>query len=218
MRRHRHRPDHDDGAIADLPAVTVRAVQHISPPPRPQAGDVGKDVTHSGRNDESARPDGRSVVESQDESVVHSGGGHGGRFDESSAVGFEFGSPDCEEIARRHAVAAQKVVHPRRRRVARQAGIAHQHRTARSRQRRRGAEPGRPATDHRHVTGQGSRMLSGHGLRMHQRRTQMASPLAETARARHSGRHDRHLRRRSRRGRPAVAGTAQPARYDAWRN
>jgi hypothetical protein len=66
---HRAGPEHADAPVTDLPAMAVRAVQHVGAPSRGEARDVGQLIARAGRSQDA--PGGhRSVTDFDTEAVA----------------------------------------------------------------------------------------------------------------------------------------------------
>jgi len=140
--------------VPDLPAVTVRAVQHVDPPPGGQPGHVGQHVAQAGGDQQ---PPGRhrtraalgADLDAEPLAVPAQGGDPAG-LDPAAVPGY-LGAAGRKELGRRGAVPAEEVVHVGGRGVARVARVDDQDRAPGPGQRDRAAQPGRAAADHHDV-------------------------------------------------------------------
>ena len=147
-----------DALVADFPAVAVRAVQHVDPPPGGQPRHVGQHVAQAGGDQQPPRRH-RSVavpgavlgidLDAEPLAVPGQGGDPPGL--DPAAVPPHLGAPGRVELGRRRAVPAEEVVHVAGRGVARIARVHDQDRAAGPGQRHRAAQPGRAAADHHDV-------------------------------------------------------------------
>jgi hypothetical protein len=140
--------------VPDLPAVTVRAVQHVDPPPGGQPGHVGQHVAQAGGGQQPpgghrARAGLGADLDAEPLAVPAQSGDPAGL--DLAAVPPHLGAPGREELGRRRAVPAEEVVHVSGWGVARVARVDDQDRAAGPGQRDRAAQPGRPAADHHDV-------------------------------------------------------------------
>jgi hypothetical protein len=119
------------GLVAHLPAVTVRAVEHVSPPALHDTGDVRKFIAHSSGHDDPAGREHVAAPAVDDEPWVDADD----VIDELDAVAAGLAATGSEQLARRHPVAGQEAVHLAGRSVAWRAGVDHRDRS-----------PGRPRT------------------------------------------------------------------------
>jgi hypothetical protein len=140
--------------VPDLPAVTVRAVQHVDPPPGGQPGHVGQHVAHAGGDQQ---PPGRHCARAglgadldAEPRAVPGQGGDPSCLDPAAVPGY-LGASGRRELGRRGAVPAEEVVHVAGRGVARVTRVDDQDRAAGPGQRHRAAQPGRAAADHHDV-------------------------------------------------------------------
>ena len=115
--------EHADRAVADLPAVAVRAVQHVAAPPLGDARHVGQLVDETGREHQAARLHRAAVgqLDAEARAVLAALGRH--RADASlgqlPAVRRDLRAAGGEQLGRRRALAGQVVVHVPGGRVAR---------------------------------------------------------------------------------------------------
>ena len=152
VHRHRAARQHADRLVAHLPAVAVRAVQHVAAPPLPQPGHVRQLVDQPGGHQQPARPHRPAVGQRHREPVV-------GRRDAVDLAGRRSGRrsrapPRGPSRAARPAAMPSRPSRPctpGRRRVARRARVDHQHRPPGPGQHQRPAQPGGAAADHHHV-------------------------------------------------------------------
>ncbi len=150
MYGHRTGREHADALIADLPAMAVRAVQHVDAPALGQAWDLGQLVAQAGR-DQQPTGGNSSIGEVDAKTIPHPRYGPGQSRLDAPAVPGQFRLAERVELGRRRAVPAQKVVHMTGRRVALITCIQNQHRAAKARQRHRTAEPRGSTTNDHHV-------------------------------------------------------------------
>jgi hypothetical protein len=89
--------EHPDAPVADLPAVAVRAVQHVDAPPVGQAGNVGQLVACPG-GEQHAAGRGGPGADLDAEQVAVSFEGVGAAAGDLPAVGPHFGAPRGIEV------------------------------------------------------------------------------------------------------------------------
>ena len=151
VHRHRAARQHPDGLVAHLPAVAVRAVQHLAAPPLAQPRHVRQLVGEAGRHQEAAGPHPAAVGQGHGEPVADLlRPGHLAGLD-PTAVAAHLRAPRREQLAGRRALAPQQAVHAGGRGVARRTRVDDQHRPARPRQHERSVQPGGTAADHHYV-------------------------------------------------------------------
>ena len=132
-------------------------MQHVAAPALAQTVDLGGLVDSSGRDDQPATGDARPVVEEHLEAAVLTGRRDGATGAHLPGVLLERGDAGGVEVARRDALEAQVVVHPRGGGVAGLAGVDDEHGASRAGQGDAGAEAGGTAADDEHV------VVVGHG-------------------------------------------------------
>ena len=115
--------------VADLPAVAVRAVQHVAGPPLAQARNVGQLVAQAGGDQQPPRRDRVAVGEQDLEPVVAARGrrsADGAGDDGRRRSRCTSSRPGRQQVGGRQPVAGQEPVHVRGGRVARCAGVHHE--------------------------------------------------------------------------------------------
>ena len=137
MHRHRRGREDADRAVAHLPAVAVRAVQHVAAPPLAQPGDRRQLVDEAGRDEQAAGPRRPAVGEGDREPLAARGGAHHLTADDRAAVAPQLRPPALEQLGRGDALPPQQRVHAGRRGVAGFTGVHHDDRAARPRERDR---------------------------------------------------------------------------------
>ena len=142
---------HTDAPVADLPAVAVRAVQHVTPPPRGHPGQVGQLVGEPGRHEQPPGPHAAPAGQRHQKAVALPRRGLDPPGDDLAAVPGHLIAPGRRQLGGRRAFPGQAVVHVPGQGVARIPGVDHQHRPPRPRQRQAPAEPGGAAAHHHHV-------------------------------------------------------------------
>jgi hypothetical protein len=150
LERIRGAAKHADRLIAHLPAMAIRAMQHVPSPPVDDSGDGQQLVPESGR-DEHAAGAHRTAVRGQfnlEPSGILGKSGDCAR-DDFPGVATHLVAPDRKELTGRKTIPGQIPVHVRGRRVARTPGINHGNSTAGPSQDQRCRQPGRAAAhDH----------------------------------------------------------------------
>ncbi len=141
-------PEDPDGLVAHLPAVTVRAVQQIPPPPLANTGDGREVVEHSGRNQDATRAERATASQTQNEPSLN-------RYDlpieQLNAIAGHLSASDGQKLHRRHPITRQESLHVCSGGVAWGAGVDHDDLPTRTTQYERGTQAGRSAADDRNV-------------------------------------------------------------------
>jgi transcriptional regulator with XRE-family HTH domain len=143
-------PQDSELLVSYLPAVAVRAVQHIPRPPRPEPGDVGQLVAQPGRH---KQPPGRYPLSAGHQNVkrVLVAPGHfaDDATGDSAAVTLHLLPPSGQQVGGRQPVPGQEPLHVGCRRVARAARVDHEYPPPGPGQHQgRGQTGGSPTDDH----------------------------------------------------------------------
>ena len=144
----RIRAEDAERLVANLPAVAVRAVQEIAPPPLADAGDVGQLVAEAGGDQDPPRVQDSAAREANREARLDPGDVI---LDQLDAVAGRFGPAGGQEFGRRHPVPRKETLHVSCRRVPRRSGIDDGDPAACAAEHERRTQAGRAAADHHHV-------------------------------------------------------------------
>ena len=99
-------PSTASALVAHLPAVAVRAVQHVVAPELAHAGQVGQLVDQAGGDEQAARVQRLAVGGVDGEQVAVAPGGDGGARAHAATVGLHLRAAETHELGGRQAVAA----------------------------------------------------------------------------------------------------------------
>jgi len=117
----------DDGAVPDLVAVAVRAVQHVAAPPLRDPGDVGQLVAAARGADHATCEHVRAVVERDVERAHRAGHGHGACGADDASVAEHLVAAVREQCARGDTVTREVAVRVCGGCVARAPVVEHEH-------------------------------------------------------------------------------------------
>ena len=117
-----------DAPVADFPPVAVRAVQHVASPPLGHPRHVGQFVDQPSGHQQPPRPHAAPAVQRHEEAVAFPRRSLDLSGDDLAAVPGHLLAPVRHQSGRWCAFPGQVVVHVPGRRVARLAGVHHQHR------------------------------------------------------------------------------------------
>jgi hypothetical protein len=141
-----------DRLVANLPAVAIRTVQEIPPPPLANAGDLGQLVVDPGRGEDPPRLQCAAAGDADDERRVEPRLDRDHPvLDQLDAVAGHLDPARGQEVGRRHAVAGQESLHVSGRSVAWFAGVDHGDPAPRPAEHERRTQAGSAAADHHHV-------------------------------------------------------------------
>ena len=143
--------EHADPLVANLPAVAVRAVQHLVAPALAQPVDLRQVVDEPGRHQQPPRGESLAAAEQHLEPVAEPRCCDRTPFPHLAAVAAHFLAPEGDQIQRRQAVPGQHVVDAGGGGVARSAGVDDEHQPPRAQQCDRTTQAGGATPDDDHV-------------------------------------------------------------------
>src|SRR5215210_8583338 len=140
-----------DRPIPDLPPVTVRAMEHLTPPALPDPGNVRQLVDEPRGDQQSPCDDPAAILQRHAEAAVDRLDRGDAFVEHLHAVATDLGPTGLQQRGRAQAVPGQEPVDPGAGRIARLPRVDDQHRTPRPPKHQRAAESGGATADHHDV-------------------------------------------------------------------